>query len=142
MRWLIVTAVLLLSGCVSYPFSPYNMARASCVWHHGNDPRCDYPAHMADGRWQVVGIPTSDYTPLLHDNCPGEFPCGGQAAAPVFDPVPLPQFAPVAAPDLEPMHVRVDQSGQFDGSAPRSNCPGIMLPGTNVCGIPVGPDGR
>jgi hypothetical protein len=141
MRWLGIAVVLLLSACESYPFSPYNLARAGCVWHHGNDPRCEYPNHLADGSWQAPAIPASDYTPFLHDNCPGQFPCGG-GAMPVYEPDYGAMRAPqLPASDLEPVHLPIDPSGQFDGR--RANgCPGISLAGTNNCLIPVGPDGR
>lgn len=72
----------------------------------------------------------------LHDNCPGQFPCGGQTM-PVYEPPPPPYFPQVPVSIPEAAHIRVDPTGQFDGSAPGSNCPFIPLPGTNYCVVPM-----
>lgn len=70
----------------------------------------------------------------LHDNCPGQFPCGGRAPFLVFEPEPLPQFAPVPQqsefrPDLE-----IDPPPMVPGT---HGCPFVPLPGTNVCIVPM-----
>jgi hypothetical protein len=53
----------LLTGCESHLLSPYNLRRAGCICHHGNNPRCEYPIHMADGSWQAPPIPAPDHIP-------------------------------------------------------------------------------
>ena len=77
--------------------------------------------------------------PPLHDNCPGQFPCGGQAM-PVFEPDPPPQFpqihtwSPEPAPIMPPNYPAQFNGMPLDGSPQgRTGCPGIPLPGSNYC---------